>query len=112
MPSFRIRLDLVPPQFSRSLRDLERTYRNIRRDLEALFSKLESTGPRPNRSIGQRVFKERCASSDMQRGQSGGFRVLILRRGTDLIPLFIFAKADRENITPEEIRNLIRSLEE
>lgn len=106
MPSFRIRLDLAPPQFSRSLRHLERTFRNIRQDLEAFFSQLESTGPKPNRSIGRGVFKERCASSDMQKGQRGVFRVLVLRRATDLIPLLVYAKSEREDVTPEEIRSL------
>jgi hypothetical protein len=111
LPDFSIRLDLAPHQFSRSLKDLERSFPNIRRDLEALFNRLESIGPRPNRSIGQGVYKERCPSSDMRKGQSGAFRVLILRRRIDLIPLIIYAKADREDITPEEIQGLVRSLQ-
>lgn len=112
MPNFRIRIDLSPQPFRHSLNSLEESYQNIRRDLDSLFRRLEADGPQMNRSIGHGVYKERCASSDMQRGKRGGFRVLIYRRGADLIPLLIYAKADREDVTDDEIRALITSLQE
>jgi hypothetical protein len=54
--------------------------------------------------IGRTILKVRVASSDMKRGKSGGFRVLLDHRGGEAwAPILAYAKPEREDVTRAEI---------
>jgi mRNA-degrading endonuclease RelE of RelBE toxin-antitoxin system len=57
-------------------------------------------------SIGKSIYKIRIASSDMQKGKSGGFRAyLYLHRRQDLLlPLCIYPKSENGGITENELK--------
>jgi hypothetical protein len=52
------------------------------------------------------------SSRDLKRGKSGGFRVIYAWTAGQpiLYPLFIYFKGEKEDITKEEIENLLRKL--
>lgn len=62
------------------------------------------------------VQKLRVASRDMQRGKSGGFRLLYLPQpaketGSDLVYLlFLYAKSDQEDVSLAELESLVSDL--
>jgi mRNA-degrading endonuclease RelE of RelBE toxin-antitoxin system len=96
--------------FERSLAALGRRYPNTRvdvdRDLSAMVGRDLPAPPTLSLvpGVGRTVLKIRVASSDMQRGRSGGFRVLLAHRGNDeWSPILVYAKADREDVPRSEV---------
>lgn len=58
--------------------------------------------------IGYTAYKVRLSSQDMQRGKSGGYRVIYyLRTVRRVVMLDIYAKSDQSDIAPEIVRSLI-----
>lgn len=59
-----------------------------------------------------KVYKARCASSDMKRGKSGGYRVIYYLEGRDskIYLLSIYSKAQRENIPVDEILQILKEM--
>ena len=53
-------------------------------------------------------------SSDLQRGKSGGLRLLYLVEPEKQLvcPLLVYAKSDREDVTVKELRQLLCDLVE
>jgi mRNA-degrading endonuclease RelE of RelBE toxin-antitoxin system len=101
-------------RFLRALRKLDRKYPHASDDAEALAQRLEA-GEMPGDQVpgtGYTVFKVRLASRDMQRGKSGGFRVIYYLQLADRVVLLtIYAKAQQENIDPLVIAAIIREYE-
>jgi hypothetical protein len=84
--------------FERSLRGLGRAYPNAGADVGRGLADLVGRDiPQPPNlalvpGIGRTILKVRVASSDMQRGRSGGFRVLLVHRGEDAwTPILAYA---------------------
>jgi mRNA-degrading endonuclease RelE of RelBE toxin-antitoxin system len=69
------------PAFARDVRTLERRYPNIRADIES-FARLLASNPVAYRGArmpgfgGRVVYKARAISRDLQKGKSGGLRVI------------------------------------
>jgi mRNA-degrading endonuclease RelE of RelBE toxin-antitoxin system len=66
------------PTFNRNLRTLAKKYRNIRSDIQPVVNQLkqgELLGEEIPR-IGFEVFKVRVRNSDVQKGKSGGYRLI------------------------------------
>ncbi|MEQ8674694.1 MAG: hypothetical protein RLP44_10230 [Aggregatilineales bacterium] len=97
------------PRFDRSLRQLKKRYPKIGKDLTFVFEDLEN-----NPEVGTVIPKDysirkvRVRSSDMQRGKSGGFRLLyrLADRSEDedeieitINLLFIYAKVDQKDVS-------------
>ena len=58
---------------------------------------------RVDADLGGGVLKQRIARKG--KGKSGGFRVIVFfRRGTSAFFVYGFAKSDRDNIAPDELR--------
>ena len=59
-----------------------------------------------------KVYKARCASSDMKRGKSGGYRVIyhLEEQGNKIYLLTIYSKAERENIPVNEILQILKEM--
>jgi mRNA-degrading endonuclease RelE of RelBE toxin-antitoxin system len=105
---------VIAPHFARDLRRLEKKYRHVGDDSVEIVDRL-AVGETPGDQVpgtGYTVFKVRLASSDMQRGKSGGFRVIYYLQLADRVVLLtIYAKARQENIDPQVIAAIIREYE-
>jgi mRNA-degrading endonuclease RelE of RelBE toxin-antitoxin system len=63
--------------------------------------------------VGYTVYKARVKNSDLQRGKSGGYRIVYyLRTTTTLILLTIYAKSQQADVSTEELRQIIKEVEE
>ena len=109
------RIETVPP-FDRAVKRLARKYRHLKADLETLVSLLRNS---PNAGVAipgyaHTVWKIRLASTDMQAGKRGAYRVIyavdVERRRCIL--LFIYARADQTDISAAEIDALLAELDE
>jgi len=60
------------------------------------------------------VRKLRVRSTNLQRGKSGGFRLLylILSEQELVCPLLIYAKSDRQDVTRRELCSLLADLKQ
>lgn len=105
------------PRFDRSVKQLKKRYRNILADIEIAVEQLLSN-PQTGSVIPDdyAVRKLRIASRDMQRGKSGGFRLLYWLRAIGesqdftIYLLLIYSKTDMSDITPEQLQTLIDDL--
>ena len=110
------------PNFIRDLRELSKSYRHIKSDLQPLIDQLlqgETPGDRikgiqslakpPGTGI---VYKVRLKNSDVQKGKSGGYRVLYYLKSQDKIVLVaIYSKSDRTDIDAATIVAIITQYE-
>ncbi|MCX5964803.1 MAG: type II toxin-antitoxin system RelE/ParE family toxin [Cyanobacteria bacterium] len=110
------------PNFIRDLRELSKSYRHIKSDLQPLIDQLlqgETPGDRikgvkslaepPGTGI---VYKVRLKNSDVQKGKSGGYRALYYLKSQDKILLVaIYSKSDRTDIDATTIIDIITQYE-
>ena len=55
------------------------------------------------------LIKVRARSRDMQRGRSGGFRIILAHCGDDeWVPVMAYAKSDTANMTRRELADAVR----
>ena len=108
-----ISIDLSP-RFKKDLKILAKRYRSIRQDLQPLIVELQS-GKTPGdqiQGLQHSVFKVRLKNSDIQKGKSGGYRVIYyLRTQTGIILITIYSKSDQADISNQLIEETIRQLE-
>lgn len=109
----------ITPRFDRTLRKLKKRFPKIAADLAPALEQIEA-----NPQIGVVIPKDfsirklRVVSSDMQRGKSGGFRLLYklsTEEETDDLSatlLYIYAKSDQENVSSTFLETLVGDLEE
>lgn len=101
--------------FQRNLRTLAKKYRRIRNDVEPIISQLQQ-GELPGdqiSGIGYTVFKVRVRNSDIQKGKSGGYRLIYYAKmAMGIILLTIYAKSEQVDISAEDIRNIITQYEQ
>ncbi len=106
---------IFAPDFQTQLRRLAKRYRSIQADLQPLLDEIQSgnfTGDRltDTRAI---VFKVRLKNSDIQKGKSGGYRVIYQRRdNTCVLLLVIYSKSDQEDFPADQIRAIIAAFDE
>ncbi|MGQ9628793.1 MAG: type II toxin-antitoxin system RelE/ParE family toxin [bacterium] len=106
---------LTSRAFDKDIKDLQKKYKSIKRDLEGLLDLL-GLNPLAGEVVhgfDNKVFKARMSSSDMKRGKSKGFRVIyyVSDRNRAIYLLTIYPKARRENILPNEIRYLLKEVD-
>ncbi len=105
----------VSPIFKRNLRTLVKKYRSIRNDIQPIIEQLER-GELPGDQIpeiGYVVFKLRVRNSDIQKGKSGGYRLIYyIKTATAIILLTIYAKSEQVDIAADDIRSIIREFEQ
>ncbi|MEH1869515.1 MAG: type II toxin-antitoxin system RelE/ParE family toxin [Nostoc sp.] len=97
-------------KFKRNLRILAKKYRNISNDIQPIIEQLQS-GELPGDKIpgvGYTIFKLRVKNSDVQKGKSGGYRVIYyLKTDTNIILVTIYSKSEQEDISAEEIQQIL-----
>ncbi|MEM7125574.1 MAG: type II toxin-antitoxin system RelE/ParE family toxin [Chloroflexota bacterium] len=86
----------------------------MRNDVSPLIEQLQA-GETPGDRIagtGHVVYKTRLKNSDIQKGKSGGYRVIYLVQNNQIvILLIIYAKSDTDDISSNEIVSVIDALE-
>ncbi|WP_449420200.1 type II toxin-antitoxin system RelE/ParE family toxin [Phormidium nigroviride] len=102
------------PTFTRNLRNLAKKYRSIRDDIQPVIEQLER-GELPGKQISgidYDVFKLRVRNSDVQKGKSGGYRLIYyVKTAKGIILLTVYAKSEQSDISAEEITGIILEYE-
>jgi hypothetical protein len=89
--------------FKAQLKKLKKKFPSVKEDL---LSEIENFDLNKQIYIGKSVYKMRIASSDQKRGKSGGFRAYLYFYQVNklLVPLCIYHKSQKENITSQELK--------
>jgi mRNA-degrading endonuclease RelE of RelBE toxin-antitoxin system len=97
-------------QYEKEIKKLQKKYRLIEDDLIPLIDNLK-TGETPGDKISGNkypVYKVRVKNSNINKGQSGGYRVIYYTMTADAVLLTaIYSKSVQENISNEEIETRI-----
>ena len=97
-------------EFKRNIQKLARKYRHIRSDIEHVIEKLqvgEMLGD-PIPRIEFMLYKLRVRNSDVQRGKSGGYRLIYCLQNTEQIILVnIYSKSEQDNFNITQIRRIL-----
>ncbi|VXD20073.1 conserved hypothetical protein [Planktothrix serta PCC 8927] len=105
----------VSSTFKRNIRTLAKKYRSIRNDIQPIIEQLERGELLGDQipEIGYTVFKLRVRNSDIQKGKSGGYRLIYyIKTATAIILLTIYAKSEQVDIATDDIRSIIREFEQ
>ena len=105
--------------FRRNVKRLAKRFPNIEADLQDFFAAVrknhrQKCGATVIPHCHQSVWKYRCKSSDLKRGQSGGYRVIcyVNSNRSRIYPIAVYAKSDQSNISTSEINRLVKALSE
>lgn len=102
------------PTFNRNIRNLSKKYRSIRSDVQPIIEQLERGELLGDKISGTNyaVFKLRVRNSDIQKGKSGGYRLIYyVKTATGIILLTIYTKSEQADIAADEIINIIAEYE-
>lgn len=88
--------------FLNQLKSLIKKYRHLKNDL---ILALKSFDKKSAISLGHNIYKIRVKSSDVKKGKSKSFRLIIFIWETKntLAPVTIYFKSDKENISKKEL---------
>ncbi|MBD2483701.1 type II toxin-antitoxin system RelE/ParE family toxin [Planktothrix sp. FACHB-1365] len=101
-------------RFKRDLRELAKRYRSIRTDLQPLIEQLQAGEIPGDRIAGIKytVFKVRLKNSNIQKGKSGGYRVIYyLKTNQAIILATIYSKSDDSDISHETLEEVTTQYE-
>ena len=102
-------------KFKRNLRALAKKYRSIRKDIQPIITQLEAGELPGDRIVGidYTILKVRVRNSDIQKGKSGGYRVIYyMKTTTNIILITIYSKSEREDISTIEIKQILTEFEQ
>ncbi len=105
---------IVADQFYRDARKLKRDYPHILQDVRTLRTQLEADERPGNRLKGLEytAFKVRVKNSDVQRGKSGGYRVIYyLETAEQIVLITIYSKSKQSDIPLDKLRRFIDDYE-
>jgi len=108
-PLVEIRLT---PEFQRKLRTLVKKYRQVQADLHSILEQLQLGAFLGDQipGIGSIVMKVRLKNSNIQKGKSGGYRLIYWISSPELIVLLdIYSKSDQKDTEVGEIRQIIKA---
>lgn len=102
-------------RFESEVRQLGKRYRRIRIDIQPIIEQLES-GELPGDPIpgmDSILFKVRVRNTNIQKGKSGGYRIIYYVKTEDQILLVtIYSKSDKPDIPATEIREILKCSED
>ena len=101
-------------EFKRNLRALAKKYRHIRSDVQPTIEQIQAgnfVGDQVPRT-GYTIFKVRVRNSDIRKGKRSGYRfIYYLKAPTEVILITIYSKLDQSDISPEQIRRILKEFE-
>ncbi|MGI0495516.1 type II toxin-antitoxin system RelE/ParE family toxin [Alkalinema pantanalense CENA528] len=103
------------PEFNRKYKALKKRYRNIQSDLQPVLEALQSGEVLGDQIPGLDVIvmKLRVKNSDIQKGKSGGYRLIYWTIIDEtLLLLDIYSKSDQVELDFGEIRRVIKKYRE
>jgi mRNA-degrading endonuclease RelE of RelBE toxin-antitoxin system len=104
----------LTPRFKKDLRELAKRYRSIRSDIQPLIDRIQAGEIPGDRITGSKyqVFKVRLKNSNIQKGKSGGYRVIYyLKTAQAIILATIYSKSDISDVSNEIIEEAIAQYE-
>jgi len=95
--------------FKKEAKKLIKKYASLKTELTHLFIELEGN-PTLGTPLGNNIYKIRLAIASKGKGKSGGARILTFVKVTDTTVLLfsIYNKGDQDNISDNEIDNLLK----
>lgn len=104
---------LTIPPFDKQLKRLAKKYPSLKSDFSALLEILESK-PNQGTALGKNCYKIRLTITSKGKGKRGGARVItnIVVSETTVYLLAIYDKADKENLTDKELKELVHFVPE
>ncbi|MDJ0846315.1 type II toxin-antitoxin system RelE/ParE family toxin [Crocosphaera sp.] len=102
-------------EFQKKVRSLSKKYRHIQTDLQPILEKLRLGEILGDRIPGIKfvVYKLRIKNNDIQKGKSGGYRLIYWLQTTDCIILLdIYSKSGQDNIDVTKISQIITQFEQ
>jgi mRNA-degrading endonuclease RelE of RelBE toxin-antitoxin system len=105
----------LPEFFKRIVKDLKKKYPSVTEDLKPALRLVASN---PNIGKGLQGFgdimKLRVKNSDIGKGKSGGYRLIYLvdQDGQKVIPLLIYSKSQKQDVTSKELKALLAKLDQ
>ena len=102
-------------EFQKKVRSLSKKYRHIQTDLQPILEKLRLGEILGDRIPGIKfvVYKLRIKNNDVQKGKSGGYRLIYWLQTTDCIVLLdIYSKSEQDNIDVTKISQIITQFEQ
>ncbi len=101
-------------EFKRNLRALAKKYRHIRSDVQTTIEQIQAgnfVGDQVPRT-GYTIFKVRVRNRDIRKGKRSGYRLIYyLKTPTEVILVTIYSKLDQSDISPEQIRRILKKFE-
>jgi hypothetical protein len=99
--------------FQKQAKRLARRYKSFPNDLQKLVDELKENSSLGT-PLGGSVYKIRLAISSKNKGKSGGARVItyVYLQAETVYLLSIYDKAGTENISDEELKYLVKEVEE
>ncbi len=87
----------------------------LRQDSNETFAGSREAGGLPGDQIPRakdEIYKARVANSDLQRGKSGGYRVIYsVETPTQRVLVTVYSKTEQADVTMEELRRIIKEVD-
>lgn len=100
---------IILPYFLRHARRYTKKYPHLK---SALLQALLSFDPRLHAHLGRGIYKVRLRTPDIRKGKSGSLRliVLLIESQHQLVPVCLYFKGDREDITVKELNDHLEAI--
>jgi mRNA-degrading endonuclease RelE of RelBE toxin-antitoxin system len=106
---------LASATFKRNIHTLDKKYCSLQDDIQPIIEQLEQ-GELPGDqipSIGYTFFKLRVRNSDIQKGKSGGYRLIYyVKTVIGIILLTIYTKSEQLDMAAKDIQSIITDHEQ
>lgn len=102
---------IAVPKFKKELKKLVKKYVSLKNDLAVLLESIE-TNPKQGISLGHNCYKVRLAITSKGKWKSGGARIItnfVVSIDTVFL-LSIYDKADTDNLTDKELKELLKEV--
>jgi mRNA-degrading endonuclease RelE of RelBE toxin-antitoxin system len=104
---------IAATKFKKELKKLSKKYASLDSEIEELFDELEEN-PTMGTLLRPNVYKIRLAISSKNKGKSGGARVITYIKIIDetVYLLSIYSKGEKDNISEDELDDLLTDYQE
>ena len=102
---------LPTSKFSKEIKRLIKKFPSLKSEFANLISLL-SENPTTGTSLGENCYKIRIAIASKNKGKSGGARIItyLILKDKSVFLLTIYDKAEKQNITEKELKELIKEI--
>lgn len=93
----------ITQYFLEQIGDYKKRFPDIKKDIYFAMKKFDV---RTSQFLGNKLYKVRVNSSNLEKGKSGGFRLIILlfRNDNVLVPITLYFKGDKKDISRDEMK--------